>query len=150
MSRIFLATSAKETAAGLNKTWGIVNYQTGNNCLTLDYNPVALYTVSTPGDPIPHSLIDTGLYNGVDYWYCLAAFDIGDTVTGVDPLQSGFGIAGEVSNVIAARPTPNPSGFFDAAGTVDHQYTGSGSPSDGIVTPIVFNADSISILREII
>jgi hypothetical protein len=121
------------------KTWGVPNYRTDNNCLDLDYSTLALYTVNTPGQPIPHSFIDTGLYNGVDYWYCLVAFDAGDTVTGVDPLQSGFGVAGEVSNVVAATPRTNPSGFFEAAGTVTHDYTGNELPSDGDVNPIVFD-----------
>jgi hypothetical protein len=121
------------------KTWGVVNYQTGNNCLDVDYATLALYTVNNPGDPIPHSFIDTGLYNGVEYWYCLAAFDRGDTVTGVDPLQSGFGIAGEVPNVVAVTPESNPAGFYEAAGTVTHNYTGNETPSDGEVIPVVFD-----------
>ncbi|HWR84146.1 MAG TPA: hypothetical protein VN285_12665 [Candidatus Deferrimicrobium sp.] len=126
------------------KTWGVVNYRTNNNCLDVDYTPLALYTVSTPGDPIPHSVIDTGLHNGVEYWYCLTAFDVGDTVTGVDPLQSGFGIAGAVTNVVAATPTNNPAGFTEAAATVTHNYTGSELRSDGEVTPSVFDRNALT------
>ncbi len=121
------------------KTWGIVNYQTGNNCLTVDYRPLATYTITSPQDPIPHSFIDTGLYNGVEYWYCLVAFDAGDTAIGVDPLQSGFGIAGEARNVIAVTPRPNPAGYYDAIGTIEHEYTGNEVPSDGEVFPVVFD-----------
>ncbi|RKX29782.1 MAG: hypothetical protein DRP47_00815 [Candidatus Zixiibacteriota bacterium] len=121
------------------RTWGIVNYQTGNSCLTIDYQPVALYTVNNPGDPIPHSFIDTGLYNGVEYWYCLVAFDGGDTLLGVDPLQSGFGIAGEAANVIAATPVEDPAGYFDAAGTITHEYNGLWEQSEGEVFPVVFD-----------
>ncbi|MEW6050051.1 MAG: hypothetical protein AB1644_03190 [Candidatus Zixiibacteriota bacterium] len=125
------------------KTWGKVNYQTGNSCLTVDYTPLALYTVSTPGEPIPHSFIDTGLSNGVEYWYCLSAFDMGDTVTGVDPLQSGFGVAGSARNVTAITPHNNPAGFYDAAGTVEHTYTGLDVPSEGTVMPIVFDRNAL-------
>jgi len=125
------------------KTWGEVNYNTGNSCLTLDYNPIALYTVSAPGDPIPHSFVDTGLYNGVEYWYCLSAFDMGDTLTGVDPLQSGFGIAGQAPNVLAVTPHNNPAGFYDAAATVEHEYSGNEIPSEGSVIPVIFNEDSL-------
>jgi len=125
------------------KTWGVVNYQTGNNCLDIDYTPLALYTVNNPGDPIPHSFIDAGLYNGVEYWYCLVAFDVGDTITGVDPLQSGWGVAGEVSNVMATTPRNNPAGFFDAAGSVTHNYVGNELPSDGEVFPVVFDENSL-------
>ncbi len=126
------------------KTWGVPNWQTGNNCLDVDYSTLALYTVNNPGDPIPHSFIDTGLYNDVEYWYCLVAFDVGDTLTGVDPLQSGFGIAGEVSNVIAVTPRNDPAGFYDAASTVTHNYVGSEQPSDGEVIPAVFDESALT------
>lgn len=125
------------------KTWGVPNFQTNNNCLDIDYSTLALYTVNTPGDPIPRSFIDVDLYNGVEYWYCLVAFDAGDTVAGVDALQSGFGIAGEVSNVIAATPANDPAGFYDAAGTVTHEYAGSELPSEGEVIPVVFDEDAL-------
>jgi len=125
------------------KTWGVPNYQTGNNCLDIDYSTLALYTVNNPGDPIPRSFVDTGLYNGVEYWYCLAAFDIGDTITGVDPLQSGFGIAGVTPNIVAVTPRNDPAGFYDAAGTVTHNYVGGELPSSGDVIPTVFNEDSL-------
>ncbi|MBU8932945.1 MAG: hypothetical protein KOO62_02950 [candidate division Zixibacteria bacterium] len=123
------------------RTWGVVNYQTGNDCLTIDYDPLALYTVTSPGDPIPHSYIDTGLHNGVEYWYCLVAFDGGDTTLGVDPLQSGFGVAGQATNVATATPVDDPAGYFDAAGTVTHDYDGLQEPSEGEVFPIVFDSD---------
>lgn len=125
------------------KTWGVPNYQTNNNCLDVDYSTLALYTVNIPGDPIPRSFIDTDLYNGVEYWYCLVAFDAGDTAAGVDALQSGFGIAGEVSNVVAVTPVNDPAGFYEAAGTVTHNYTGNELASDGDVIPIVFDQNSL-------
>jgi len=126
------------------KTWGDPVHNTGNNCLTLDYQTLAQYAVTAPGDPIPHSYIDDGLYNGVEYWYCLVAFDHADTATGVDALQSGFGIAGEASNVVAITPTADPAGFFDAASSVDHQYLGADEPSEGVVAPIVFDDDKLT------
>jgi len=127
----------------LGKTWGNINWKTDNNCLEFDYDPVALYTISNPGDPIPHSFVDTGLYNGVEYWYCISAFDLGDDVTGVDPLQSGFGVAGEVSNIIAVTPRNNPAGYYDADATVEHIYNGMEEPSLGDVIPQIFNKDEL-------
>jgi len=125
------------------QTWGIVDYQTGNNCMTIDYSTIAQFTISYPGDPIPHSYIDTGLYNGVEYWYALAAFDGGDTTIGIDPLQTGFGIAGESKNIIKVTPSPDPAGHFDAAGTVTHEYTGNAEESDGEVIPVIFDSDEL-------
>ncbi len=125
------------------KSWGLVNYQTGNKCLKTDYTPLALYTVNAPGEPIQHTYIDTGLYNGVDYWYCLTAFDRGDTVTGIDPLQSGFGVAGTAPNVVSVTPVSDPAGFYSAAGTVRHAYSGSDIPSEGSVVPILFDKKAV-------
>ena len=126
------------------KTWGVTDYNTGNSCLTLDYAPLSTYTVLNPGDPIQHSYIDTGLFNGVEYWYCLAAFDEGDTVTGVEPLQSGFGQPGINQNVIRVTPTTDPAGFYDAVSTVEHNYSGTGLPSDGTVSPLIFDAGALN------
>ncbi len=125
------------------KTWGTPIYRTNNNCLDLDYTTLATYTVNTPGDPIPRSFVDTGLYNGFEYWYCLAAFDNGDSALGIDPLQSGFGTAGEVSNVIKVVPSNDPAGYFDAQSTVEHTVVGGVEPSDGTVYAEVFGPDSL-------
>ena len=119
------------------KTWGNVIWNTGNDCLDVDYTPLAAYSVINPGDPMPHSFIDTGLYNGVEYWYCLSAFDTGDST--MDPLQSGFGLAGQSENVIAVTPRSNSAGFYEASATVTHDYLGTDNPSDGEVIPVVFD-----------
>jgi len=124
-------------------TWGEPIYNTGNNCLTVDYETIASFKVNTPGDPIQHSFIDSGLYNGIEYWYCLVAIDTGASETGVDPLQSGFGIAGYAPNIVAVRPRSDPAGFYEAAGTVVHEYVGFDSPSEGEVIPIVFDRESL-------
>ena len=121
------------------KTWGIVDYTTGNNCLTVDYSTVARFSAFNPGDPIQHSFVDTGLYNGVEYWYCLAAFDTGDSVAGVDALQSGFGSPEVNPHIVAVSPTPDPAGYYGAASTVIHNYIGVALPSDGNIFPQIFD-----------
>ena len=126
------------------KTWGDPIYNTGNSCLLLDYEPIATYNVLSPSDPIPHSFIDTGLYNGVEYWYCLVAMDKPDTATGLDALQSGFSTAGQAPNVVAARPCPDPAGHYSAETSLEHLYTGDDVPSEGSVTPIVFDKAALT------
>jgi len=126
----------------LGKTWGVENRDNDNSCLAIDYIPVAMFTVNTPGDPIAHSYIDDGLINGAEYWYCLVAFDRGDET--IDPLQSGFGIAGQSSNVISIRPEPNPAGYYEAAATVEHTYTGVEQPSQGEVIPVIFDESLVA------
>ena len=126
------------------QTWGIVNWQTGNDCLTKDYVPIATYQVTDPSDPIQRTFIDTGLINGVEYWYSLVAFDTGASLMGVDVLQSGWGIPGSSRNSIAVTPRTDPAGFFEAAGTVTHEYSGTGEESDGTCLPTVFDRTALT------
>ena len=130
-------------SSDMGKTWGKVNYKTNNSCMTTDYFPVTTFRVDAPGDPIPRSYIDTGLYNDVEYWYCLSAFDNGDSTVPVDVLQSGFGNPGVSANIVRVIPSPDPAGFFPAAATVEHNYTGASEPSEGTVYPIIFSQDSL-------
>jgi hypothetical protein len=125
------------------KTWGQIIYQTNNSCLTMDYRQIAMFRQQNPGDPMQHTYIDSNLINGVDYWYCLVAFDKGDPSVPVDVLQTGFGEAGVSANVAAVRPGKNPAGFFTAAGTVKHDFSGTGQPSEGTVTPILFDMSEV-------
>lgn len=127
----------------LGKTWGAVDNNNTNECLTVDYQTLATYSVQNPNDPIPHSFTDNNLHNGVEYWYCLAAYDSGDPLTGGNSLQSGFGLAGQVPNVVKVTPRSNPAGLIEASSTVDHEYNGFDEPSDGEVFPTVFNHEQL-------
>lgn len=126
------------------KSWGMVNWQTGNDCLTKDYNPIATYVVANPDDIIQRTYIDTGLINGVEYWYSLVAFDTGASATGVDVLQNGWGAPGGASNALTVTPRNDPAGHYDAAGTVTHTYTGNGNQSDGECLPTVFDQTALT------
>jgi hypothetical protein len=127
------------------KTWGDIFYNTGNDCMDSDYPTLATYSIAAFGDRIQHSFVDSlGLHNGVEYWYCLAAYDAGDEVAGVDALQTGFGVANQASNVVAIAPESNPAGFYEAAATTEHLFTGSGLMSEGEVAPIVFDQSELT------
>ena len=121
------------------RTWGTPYDTTHNDCLRLDYWPIAKYQAAGPTDPIQRSLIDTSLVNGVEYWYCLVAYDTGASATGVDVLQTGFGVPGSAPNIVSVTPRTDPAGFYEAAGTVTHRYTGTEEASAGSVTPVVFD-----------
>ncbi|MEW5796156.1 MAG: hypothetical protein AB1772_07320 [Candidatus Zixiibacteriota bacterium] len=126
------------------RTWGDPIYNTGNDCLDLDYKPIAKYQVNNPDDPIQRSIIDTGLINGVEYWYCLVAYDTGASATGVDVLQTGFGVPGSSPNIVSVSPRTDPAGYYEAAGTVRHVYSGTEEPSEGSVVPVVFDRSQTS------
>jgi hypothetical protein len=126
------------------RTWGDSTiHWTGNDCLDIDWLPLANYSVEDPVDPIQKNFVDTGLINGVEYWYCLVAYDTGASATGVDVLQSGFGSPTSAANVVTVTPRTDPAGFYDAAGTVVHQYNGLNLPSEGEIFPTVFDQSQL-------
>ncbi|MBU2534489.1 MAG: hypothetical protein KKB37_17250, partial [Alphaproteobacteria bacterium] len=128
----------------LGKTWGVADYNNTNQCIDVAYQPLSQWAVFAPGDPIPHSYIDTGLYNGAEYWYCLAAYDKGDSVIGVDSLQTGFGIAGATPNILSVTPKKKAAGYVDALSTVKHETLALGDVSEGTIYPWVFNQADVT------
>jgi len=120
-------------------TWGKEDRRSANSCLDIDYIPVTAYTLDDIGDPIAHTFIDSNLTNGEEYWYCLVAFDRGDSTVPIGPLQNGFGHPDRDINAVRAVPRSDPAGFFNACSTVEHISTGPEEPSEGQVYPIVFN-----------
>ncbi len=124
-------------------SWGTKNYSNYDACLGFDYYPVAAYGVEVAGDPISHSFIDTSVTNGTEYWYCLVAFDSGDSTVPIGVLQNGFGTPGTDQNAVKMVPRSDPAGFFDAYSTIEHNYAGNGEPSDGSVYPIRFNENLV-------
>ncbi len=123
-------------------TWGF-EMDTDDACLQEDYFPVAAFQVLDAGDPIAHSYIDSNLSNGVEYWYCLVAYDGGDTAVPIGPLQNGFGTPDVDVNTIRAIPRSDPAGFYSAFESLQHTFNGNGEPSEGTVYPIQFNESDI-------
>jgi hypothetical protein len=104
-----------------------------------DYVPLAIWRVDTPGEPIPHTFVDTTVTNGFEYWYSVVAFDKGDSIAGVGPLQTAYGRPGEDANAIEAIPRTDPAGYYDVEKTLVHQFSGAGSASQGEVIPLLFD-----------
>jgi hypothetical protein len=119
-------------------TWGFES-NSSNSCLSIDYQPIAMYKIENPGEPIAHSYVDSGLINGMEYWYCLVAIDKGDTTVPIDPLQNGFGAPESDLNVVTVVPRSDPAGFVNAVSTIQHEYTGNGEASDGQIVPLLFS-----------
>lgn len=124
-------------------TWGFEDNTSSNSCLDVDYIPLAAYQVESAGEPIAHTCIDSGLTNGNEYWYCLAAYDSGDSTVPIDPLQNGFGKPGSDLNVVKVIPRSDPAGFYDAFSSIDHIILGTGEPSAGVVYPIIFDENQV-------
>ncbi|MBN4076294.1 hypothetical protein JYT16_01105 [Gemmatimonas aurantiaca] len=125
-------------SANLGGSWGEENKDaSGGSCSSVDWDPIVTFKVSSAGDPAPHSYIDTNVINGVEYWYCIAAYDAGDTSVGVDQLQSSFGTPTSDRNVIVAYPDNHPAGYYSALSTISRNQISDSS--DGTIWPITLD-----------
>jgi hypothetical protein len=125
----------------LGASWGdLVRNPDGS--LGPDYVPIAIYQKGEEGGILPHTLIDSNLTNGIEYWYSVVSYDGGDSI--VDPLQTAYGRPGEDSNCAFAVPRTDPAGYIPANATVVHNYYGNQERSDGWVTPIVFDPTGLT------
>jgi len=131
-------------STNMGYTWGHEIPVNAGACLDKDYLPVAAYQVDSPGDPIQHTMIDSNLTNGREYWYCLVAYDTGDSTLPIESLQNGFGIPGADANVVRVIPRSDPAGAYTAQSTVTHSTVSGGAVSEGVVYAQIFNAAEAS------
>ena len=88
---------------------------------------------------IEHSLIDSNLTNGIEYWYALVAFDstgLEEDITSSTPDNSG--------NVIRVYPRTEPLGYLMPQETVAHTYTGSWNAAYDSVQVMIVDETAIT------
>jgi hypothetical protein len=125
-------------------TWGFEDRSAWGSCLDRDYIPIAKFQVDNPGDPIQHTFIDTSLTNGMEYWYCLVAYDAGDTSVPISSLQNGFGRPESDINTVRVVPRTDPAGAYTSQSTVEHAVLAGGTLSEGQVYAITFDETQIA------
>ncbi|MBI5267735.1 MAG: hypothetical protein HY851_10930 [candidate division Zixibacteria bacterium] len=133
-------------SSNLGKSWGEIDFKNRNTCIDIAYQPLVDFPAGAIGDPMPHNFIDTALSNGVEYWYCLSAYDAGQPGL-IDVLQSGFSSPGSAPNVVSVTPRTDPAGYYPSAVTVQHDAILAQIPSDGSVTPTVFDRNLVTSSR---
>lgn len=129
-------------SANLGNSWGDESSggAAAGSCAAIDWDPIVTFKVASAGDPAPHSYIDTTVINGVEYWYCIAAYDAGDTSIGVDQLQNSFGSPSVDKNVIQVYPDHNQAGYFDSRSTISRNQIADSS--HGAIWPITLDPES--------
>jgi hypothetical protein len=127
-------------------TWGteITNY----NGEVVGYVPIAQYDLIDgiagidPAFPyqslgsetgLKHTFVDTTVYNGIEYWYCVAAYDQGnqnpDSLEPAYENSKGRPTASNVESVVAA---PMPSGYTAAFIQGGDKLQPIGGPCEGL------------------
>ncbi len=78
-----------------------------------------------------YSFTDTNVVNGIEYWYCVTAYDRGDTLIG-QSLESPLGKDTSAINTISIIPYSNPLGRISVSSDTV-LYTGTGSSNYNLV-----------------
>jgi len=149
-------------SSDLGKTWGapITDYY-GN---VIGYKPIKIFDLidgvkgpdpafnQSLGDDsgIQHSYIDSNLVNGVEYWYCVAAYDKGNQKP--DSLeqsyQSPLGHSLLESHTVAAIPGASAQNYeapeYSPAPTAEGSLPAIGGVCQGIVRVDIVQPDSIT------
>jgi hypothetical protein len=64
---------------------------------------------------LKHTFVDTTCYNGIEYWYCVAAYDMGNQdPDSLEPSYENSKGRPSAPNVVAATPASRPSGYVSA------------------------------------
>jgi hypothetical protein len=78
---------------------------------------------------LKHTYVDTTVYNGIEYWYCVAAYDQGNQhPDSLEPSYENSTGRPSASNVVASTPAPMPSGYI-------HPYIQGGDTLEPIGAP---------------
>lgn len=61
---------------------------------------------------LKHTFVDSNVYNGIEYWYCVAAYDRGNqNPDSLEPSYENPKGRPEAANVVSVIPAPMPSGY---------------------------------------
>jgi hypothetical protein len=124
------------------KTWGA--QITNEKGYVVGYVPLAQYDLVDgisgvdPAFPyqslgnetgLKHTFVDTTVYNGIEYWYCVAAYDQGNQdPDSLEPSYQNSKGRPSASHVVSATAAPMPSGYV-------HPYIQGGDTLESIGAP---------------
>ena len=110
------------------KTWG--QTITNENGEVVGYVPITQFDLkdsilgTDPAFPyqslgnetgLKHAFVDATVYNGIEYWYCVAAYDQGNqNPDSLEPSYENPKGRPEAPNVVSVIPAPMPSGYNPA------------------------------------
>ena len=82
---------------------------------------------------LKHTFIDTTVYNGIEYWYCVAAYDQGNqNPDSLEPSYENAKGRPSAANVDSAIPAPRQSGYMSAYILGGDTLQPIGGPCEGL------------------
>ncbi len=98
---------------------------------------------------VGHTFRDTGLVNGLEYWYAIAAYDSGSVELDLEELENDYlsGRPGGASNIIRAIPRDDAIEYISPEQSIAYDYTGTLThieAFDGLVSVIVVDENQLT------
>lgn len=90
-----------------------------------------------------HSFVDTDLMNGYEYWYCVTAYDRGDTVNLEPSLENGLGVDPRDSYLVSITPGVDPTNVASGS-TPEGNLEPIGGPCEGTVQLQVIDPSALT------
>lgn len=93
---------------------------------------------------LKHTFTDSSVYNGIEYWYCLASYDQGNQhPDSLEPSYENPRGRPTAANIVSVIPAQMPSGYNPAYIQGGDTLQSVGSPSEGLAMVNILNPDQL-------
>lgn len=89
---------------------------------------------------LKHTFVDSSVYNGIEYWYCVAAYDQGNqNPDSLEPSYENPKGRPAAANIVSVIPAPMPSGYNPAYVLGGDTLQPIGGPCGGLAMVTILN-----------
>jgi len=93
---------------------------------------------------LQHTFIDSTVYNGIEYWYCVAAYDKGNqNPDSLEPSYENPRGRPEAANIVSVIPAAAPAGYNPAYIQNGDTLEPIGGPCEGLAVVTILNPSEI-------
>ena len=94
---------------------------------------------------LKHTFVDTTVYNGIEYWYCVAAYDQGNqNPDSLEPSYENSRGRPSAVNIVAATAAPRPSGYVSPYVLGGDTLAPIGGPCEGLALVNILDPEQVT------
>jgi len=110
------------------------------------YGPDPAFPYQSLGNEtgLKHAFVDLNVYNGIEYWYCVAAYDKGNqNPDSLEPSYENSKGRPTAVNIVSVIPAPEPAGYNPAYIIGGDTLQPIGGPCEGLALVTILNPSEI-------
>ena len=110
------------------------------------FGPDPAFPYQSLGDEtgLRHTFVDSSVYNGIEYWYCVAAYDQGNQVLdSLEPSYENPKGRPQAANIVSVIPAQNVSGYVPAYIQGGDTLLSLGSPCEGLAMVSILDPEQL-------